>query len=419
MADALLPSNEEERLEAVRRYDVLDTPPDGTFDRVATLAARLFGVPFATVSIVDRDRIWFKARQGIDVEETGRDPGLCASVILQDAPYAVTDALIDPRTLENRLVRGELQLRFYAAAPITTHDGYNLGTVNVIGREPREVTADELATLRDLAAIVGDELELRLAARRTVERERGQKREAERLIDILQKRLLPRDIPPIPALDVATFYRPVSPALDAGGDYFDVIDFGDGMWCLVIGDVCGKGPEAAAVAGGIRYMLRALASVETRPSALFAKLNDALIKESLDERFCTACCVRIDTSKRPVEAVVCSAGHPLPLLRKADGGVSAVGRPGQLLGCLPEIEVSETAIGLGRGDMLLLYTDGAVEQRGLSLAVGEEALTRSFAEAGQPDADDAMGHLRRAVERQQHETPDDDIALVLARVGGP
>lgn len=419
MTQALLPANEDERLEAVRRYDVLDTPPDGTFDRVATLAARLFGVPYATVSIVDRDRIWFKARQGIDVEEIGRDPGLCASVILQDDPYAVTDALTDPRTLDNPLVRGELQLRFYAAAPITTHDGYNLGTVNVIGLEPRQITADELATLRDLAAIVADELELRLAARKTVALERGQKREAERLIDILQKRLLPREIPSIPDLDVATFYRPVSPALDAGGDFFDVIDFAHGMWGLVIGDVCGKGAEAAAVAGEIRHMLRALATVETRPSALFAKLNDTLIRESLDELFCTACCVRIDTTKQPVEAVVCNAGHPLPLLRGADGGVRAVGEPGQLIGCLPEIEVTETAVRLERGDMLLLYTDGAVEQRGLSLAVGEDALTRSFARASQPDASDAIDHLRRAIEQQQHETQDDDIALVLARVGGP
>jgi phosphoserine phosphatase RsbU/P len=194
----VLPTNERERLDAIRRYAILDTPPDGAFDRIAALAARSFDVPIATVTIVDRDRIWFKAAHGIDVEEIGRDPGLCASAILQDDPYVVTDAISDARTLENPLVRGALQLRFYAAAPIKTREGYNLGTVNVIGREPREVTGAELETLEELAAIVVDELELRLAARRTIELERMQKEEAERLTAILQEQLLPQGIPSVP-----------------------------------------------------------------------------------------------------------------------------------------------------------------------------------------------------------------------------
>jgi len=163
---ALFPPNERERLEAVRRYEILDTPPDGAFDRITALAARIFDVPISIVSIVDSDRIWFKSRHGIDVTEIGRDPGLCASAILQYEPWLVTDAEVDPRTLTNPLVVGELGLRFYAGAPLTTRDGYNLGTLNVIDIEPRELTALQIATLEDLAAIVVDELELRLAARR-------------------------------------------------------------------------------------------------------------------------------------------------------------------------------------------------------------------------------------------------------------
>ncbi|HEX8862668.1 MAG TPA: GAF domain-containing protein [Actinomycetes bacterium] len=153
------------RLAAVRRYGILDTSPDGAFDRVARLAARLFATPIATVTIVDEQRIWFKARHGLDdVTEIPRDPGLCASAILHDEPYLVTDARVDPRTLHHPLVRGELGLRFYAAAPIVTVDGYRLGTVNVIDRTPRQVRRDDLTMLQDLAAIVADELELRLAA---------------------------------------------------------------------------------------------------------------------------------------------------------------------------------------------------------------------------------------------------------------
>ncbi len=169
-AGSTVPLHEAERLAAVRRYDILDTPADGTFDRVTRLAARIFDVPIAIVSIVDHDRIWFKSHHGIDVEQVDREPGLCASAILHDTPWIVADAKLDPRTLTNPLVRGELGLRFYAGVPLRTRDGYNLGTLNVIDREPREVTEQELAALEDLAAIVVDELEVRLAARGETER---------------------------------------------------------------------------------------------------------------------------------------------------------------------------------------------------------------------------------------------------------
>lgn len=162
----LIPPNERERLDALRRYEILDTPPDGSFDRITALAARIFRAPISIVSLVDEDRIWFKSRHGVDVDEIGREHGLCASAILQDEAWVVTDAKIDPRALSNPLVVGELGLRFYVGVPLTTRDGHKLGTLNVIDRAPREVTEDEVATLKDLAAVVVDEMELRLAARR-------------------------------------------------------------------------------------------------------------------------------------------------------------------------------------------------------------------------------------------------------------
>ncbi len=171
ITEELRPSDEQARLDAIRRYDILDTPPDGAFDRITALAARLCDVPIATISIVDEDRIWFKSSHGLEVDEVGRDPGLCASAIFRDEPHVVTDAIEDPRTLDNPLVRGELGLRFYVGIPLTTSDGYRLGTLNVIDVEPREPTQEEIDTLTDLAAVVMDELELRLAARRTIELE--------------------------------------------------------------------------------------------------------------------------------------------------------------------------------------------------------------------------------------------------------
>jgi two-component sensor histidine kinase len=163
-------ADEARRLAALHRYDVLDTPPDGAFDRVTAIAARLFAAPIAIVSLVDHDRIWFKSHHGLDVRQIDRAPGLCASAILQDGPWVLGDARTDPRALANPLVAGEFGLRFYAGCPLRTWDGYRLGTLCVIDREPRRTTHEQLAHLADLAAIVMDQMELRRAARAASER---------------------------------------------------------------------------------------------------------------------------------------------------------------------------------------------------------------------------------------------------------
>lgn len=161
----LLPSNEPERLEAVRRYDLFSAPRDGSFDRITAIAARVFSVPIAIVSVVDHDRIWFSSHHGLDIEEIGREAGLCASAILYDGPWVVEDARLDPRALANPLVAGDFGLQFYAGVPLRTHDGFQLGTLCVLDFAPRRATDSELATLTDLAAVVMNELELRLAVR--------------------------------------------------------------------------------------------------------------------------------------------------------------------------------------------------------------------------------------------------------------
>ncbi len=157
--------DETARLQAVRRYDILDTPPDGSFDRITALAAQLFDVPIALVTIVDHERIWFKSRYGLEeVEQIGRDPGLCASAILADEPYIVEEARTDARTLANPLVSGKFGLQFYAAAPLQTGDGHRLGTLCIIDREPRMFSPRQADVLQRLSEIVVDELELRISA---------------------------------------------------------------------------------------------------------------------------------------------------------------------------------------------------------------------------------------------------------------
>ena len=165
---ASLDDGEARRLAAVRRYGILDTPPDGAFDRITALAAELVAVPISIVSLVDHDRIWFKSHHGLEVQQIARDPGLCASAIMQSEPWILPDAKLDPRSLANPLVAGDFGLRFYVGIPLRTSDGFNLGTLCVIDREPRPVTEQQIALLKGLAGVVMDQMELRLAARRAV-----------------------------------------------------------------------------------------------------------------------------------------------------------------------------------------------------------------------------------------------------------
>jgi phosphoserine phosphatase RsbU/P len=258
----LIPDDEAARIAAVRRYEILDTPADGTFDRITALAAKRFDAPISIVSIVDSDRIWFKSHHGIDAEQVGRDPGLCASAILGDVPWVVENAGIDPRTLANPLVAGELGLRFYAGAPLITSDGHGLGTLCVIDRDPRTFTDDDAAVLAEMAALVVDALELRLAARRTVRHEVALRDQAERTARALQSSLLPLELPPIAGARLAALYVPADAGV-VGGDFYDAFELADGGCALVVGDVSGKGASAAAVTALARHTLRT-ASLSTR-----------------------------------------------------------------------------------------------------------------------------------------------------------
>lgn len=184
---SIIAADEAARSAAVRRYDILDTPSDGAFDRITAIAARRFGVPISIVSIVDTDRIWFKSHHGVEISEIGRDPGLCASAILTAGPHIVLDARTDPHALANPLVASEFGLQFYAGMPLRTSDGFNLGTLCVIDKVPRPITKEQIADLQDLAAVVMDQIELRLAARTALSRAEVMAREIDhRVMNSLQ-----------------------------------------------------------------------------------------------------------------------------------------------------------------------------------------------------------------------------------------
>lgn len=167
-----LPRNETERLAALHRYKILDTPPEAAFDRVTRLAARLFNMPITLISLVDESRAWFKSCVGFGASEVPRDNTLCSFAVLTDEPLIIPDTRLDDRFVCNPFVQAEPGVRFYAGAPLLSPDGFNLGTLCLLDSQPRApLTLEQQATLVDLAAMVVDELELRLAAHKIAQSE--------------------------------------------------------------------------------------------------------------------------------------------------------------------------------------------------------------------------------------------------------
>ncbi|BDI23957.1 GAF domain-containing serine/threonine-protein kinase [Herbiconiux sp. L3-i23] len=158
-------TSEEDRVDAVHRYGILDTPPDEAFDRITRIAGRMLASPISFVSIVDEDRVFHKARLGVDIEQVPREFSLCPITVDVGAPWYVSDIAVDERTKDNALL-AQHGVRAYAAAPMITEDGHTIGSLCVYDVRPRTFSPEDLADLNELAAVAMHELELRLAARR-------------------------------------------------------------------------------------------------------------------------------------------------------------------------------------------------------------------------------------------------------------
>lgn len=155
---------EEARIAALDSYNILDTAPEQSFDRITRLAQVTLQVPTVLISLVDRDRQWFKSRQGFDATETIRSVSFCKHAIEQDEPFIVSNALEHPLFCNNPLVLGPSHIRFYIGIPLKMRGGFKIGTLCAIDREPREISKDQIEAMRDLAGMVVDEIELRQIA---------------------------------------------------------------------------------------------------------------------------------------------------------------------------------------------------------------------------------------------------------------
>jgi PAS domain S-box-containing protein len=232
----------------------------------------------------------------------------------------------------------------------------------------------------------------------------------------LQQSLLPAELPDIPGIEAAARFRPTGEGNEVGGDFYDLFESGGRGWTVVMGDVCGKGPDAAAVTALARYTLRAAAMRERLPSRSLGLLNEALLRQRDDRRFCTVAYAYQEPMSEGARVGFASGGHPLPLLLRADGEVLLVGEPGTLLGVLPDPSFADKSVALGPGDALIFYTDGVIEGRGENRSLDEEGLAVLVASCAGAGADAIAARVEDAAVAAQNGSPRDDIAVLVLRV---
>jgi sigma-B regulation protein RsbU (phosphoserine phosphatase) len=250
---------------------------------------------------------------------------------------------------------------------------------------------------------------------REKERAEASEMRATALARTLQQTLIPPVVPHVDGLDVGAEYRPAGDGSEVGGDFYDIFQTGDDDWVVVIGDVCGKGVNAAVVTALARYTLRAAAVADRSPARALSLLNDAMYRADVD-RFCTAAVLRLTRRDGHWWMTSCSAGHPLPLHIDPGRGVAPIGEAGTLLGALDQVELVESSILLVPGSTLVTYTDGVSEARSASGEFFDDARIFDHLRAASGSAGEVADSLLAGALDFQDGVARDDIAIVVVRV---
>jgi PAS domain S-box-containing protein len=320
----------------------------------------------------------------------------------------IPDEMLREVTVDEEHYRAvtEIGMRSAIVVPMTTH-GRTLGALTwVNGRSARRFDEQDVELAQELARRCATAIE-----NARLYRDRAY------IARTLQQSLLPVELPDIPGVETAARFRPTGEGNDVGGDFYDVFETGNRGWTVVIGDVCGKGPDAAAVTALARYTLRAAAMRERLPSRSLSVLNEALLRQRDDRRFCTVAYAYIEKLEQGARVGISSGGHPLPLLLRADGSVEPVGVPGTLLGVVADPDLEDRALTLGPGDTLVFYTDGVIETRASSNGVlDERRLAELIATCAGRGPDAIAAKVEDAAVLTQNGNPKDDIAVLVLRV---
>jgi serine phosphatase RsbU (regulator of sigma subunit)/PAS domain-containing protein len=305
-----------------------------------------------------------------------------------------------------RLLR-QLGFKSAMAVPLIAR-GRTLGVLTL-------VTSDSGRTLDEDDMLLAEELAQRCAM--AVDNSRLF-RDRAHIARTLQASLLPPELPQPAGLEVAARFRAAGEGYDVGGDFYDVFDTGSQRWAAVIGDVCGKGPEAAALTALARYTLRAAAMTEQVPSRILSTLNEAMLRQRSDRRFSTVLYASIEERDGGARALrFASGGHPLPLVFRASGEAEEAGAPGTLLGIVPDPDLFDHELVLEPGDAAVLYTDGVTDAAAPHHVWEPKELAALVRAHGDDSADAIAGRLLEvALGAGNGVEPRDDIALLVIRV---
>ena len=282
-------------------------------------------------------------------------------------------------------------------------------TANGSGQFVQPSEDDSLLLAQTFSAVCG--LTALVLATVTAQRMRAERR-TRRIANAFQNELLPPELPQIPGLEVAAWYRPGRREQEVGGDFYDLFAAEPRGWVAVIGDVCGNGPEAASLTALARYTLRSVAGQHVTPSKTLALLNKAIIAQRTDRRFMTAALMRLVAEGPGYRVTVSNGGHPCPLLVRADGRIEEVGTAGTLLGIWPDPVLGNDPLRLRPGDALVLYTDGLSDGRDPEDEPIGQIREALGANVGAP-AREICESLKRVALSSDDGRSDDDVAVLV------
>lgn len=297
---------------------------------------------------------------------------------------------------------GELPRRTVTVVPMVAR-GQMLGVISFVHRgKPRRGQLGLVEDLTGRAALAYDNARL-YAERAHVAR-------------TLRSSLMPAALPAIDGLQMESYFRPMGSGNEVGGDFYDVFEDKESCW-MVVGDVCGKGAEAAVLTSFLRHTTAAYAREGNGPAQVLTRVNSAMLEHDFDGRFATAILVRLTFGSGGVGLTLATAGHPAALLLRAEGGSEELGEQGTLLGIFPDPRITESSTIMRRGDSLALYTDGLAEAQAPTKLLSSSEMLRALDETPPASPQEAIGTLLSLIDMGRGAR--DDIAILAMRIERP
>ncbi len=339
-------------------------------------------------------------------------------------PHLTNQVIGDPRVSDQEWARAEGMVAF-AGYPLIVGDRC-VGVMALFARRSlAESTLSALASIADTVAIGIEQAGTAERIRRLLVQEREQSdrlakalADRARVAEVLQESLLPPSLPDVAGYEVAARYR--AGVEEVGGDFYDVLPLPGNAWSVIVGDICGRGPEAARLTALVRHSMRMAVMLERSPADALDALNRALLRSDNDGRFCSALCGVLREDGESAQVEVGNAGHPPALVVRAGGTIEEIGSTGPLLGLFPTAEYSQVTAALDPGDLLIVYTDGVIEARNGQELFGAARLSELAGSLARRSATELVDAVLAAVQEfDRAETVDDLAVLAIKRLGAP